>query len=424
MRRILKKIMFVVCIPMLILTGCSKDDTAKIIPANANMVVSLDMMKIALEGDLLNSPLFDEASRMLQINPLDMGIDFTEPLYLFQMGEGVFGLTATIGDAGDLEECLNNYAKENIAKKTTEKDGLTWSRILGEVNLAYNANTILLLTDIGGSSSNAKRAMKEMFELKEEDSFFATEDFKKMQENASSDISVYVNLACVPEDIRSPYRFLLPDDAKFSDVKATATLDAEDGLFVATTNVYSDVPQVQAAIDSSLVSLQKLSGSLISQIPQNASLVLMAGVHGKELFQFIKKNTTLSEYLILAAIGTSTDVPELIANAEGDVMICVGENGLDVWTNGLKTSITKGEPCDEVKKLKWSKGEITDYCLFGVVDFTVIDNTQLSKEIPLPSIYDLVNDIECMTIASKGKGDLTLKLYSLNDENIFKQLLH
>ena len=76
----MKKVFIIVFLTALVISSCKKRESVSVIPANASMVVSLDMLKFSTESDLIDSKLFEQACRVLKINPLDMGIDFTEPL--------------------------------------------------------------------------------------------------------------------------------------------------------------------------------------------------------------------------------------------------------------------------------------------------------------------------------------------------------
>lgn len=429
MNRLIKHISILVGVVItLTLAGCKGKSATGVIPADANLVVSLDMMKIAEEGDLLNSPLFDQASRILQINPLEMGIDFTEPLYFFELGDGTIGVAANIFSKDKIDDCLEGYAKKNIAQKPKEKDGLTWSKLFGEIDLAYDDNTLLFISDLNGNNASAKDIIKGLFSLEENQTFFATDQFKRMTEYSRSDIAFFSNLAAVPENNRSIFTTILPENVRLNDVKLVASLDCEDGEMICKENIYSDNPEVQKMIDEQEKSIQKIECTYLDKIPKDAIGVLMAGVHGKELYQQIKSQPKLSRYLTLAGFGTSLDIDKLITDAEGDVMLCGKGEDIDkitLWSNNQTTQIVSDdEPFStETKTLPWSESELKDYCFVLLIDFTQY-NSKLAKQVPIPSIYDLLNDLEYLAVTSKGEGDLTFILHSTNNENIFKQLFH
>lgn len=430
MNRLIRQMMILVGVVVtLTLTGCKGKSATGVIPADANLVVSLDMMKIAEEGDLLNSPLFDQASRLLQINPLEMGIDFREPIYFFELGDGTIGVAANIFSKSKVDDCLGEYAKKNIAQKPKDKDGLTWSKLFGEIDLAYDSNTLLLVSDINGNNASAKNIIKGLFALEEEQTFFATDQFQKMTEYSKSDISFFSNLLSVPEQNRDIFKTFLPENVKLSDVKMVASWDCEDGEMILVEKIYSDNPKVQALIDEQKKSIQKLDCTYLNQIPKDALGVMLAGVHGKELYQQIKSQPQLSRYLTLVGLGTNLDANQMINDAEGDVMLCMkGDDNVEelaIWSNNQKTNIISKDEgfSTEVKKLPWSESELKDYCFVFLLDFT-LDDKDFARKVPIPSIYDFLNDIEYVAITSKGEGDLTLTLHSTNDENIFKQLFH
>ncbi len=423
----MKKVIVIVILTALVISSCRKRETAGVIPANASMVVSLDMLKFSTESDLMDSKLFEQACRVLKVNPLDMGIDFTEPLYIFQLGNDYICITATVADEADMTDCLTQYAKEKIAIKPRQDGKLTWSRLFGEVDLAYNDETLLLVCKTGDTGPNAKQMIRSLLELKEEDSFYATEHFSRMCDIASSDIVVYSNLSAVSDNVQNIASNFLPENVGKDAVKMVSALDGEDGALVITSKIYSDKKDVQKVLDEQSQSLKKIKGDYLSKIPKRSFVTLMAGINGEKLCKFVNSIPQLSSQLSLASFAIDYDLDKLINSTDGDIMICSSDNGDMMWNiNGEQNRHLPNATANwdgPYKELDITARDISKCCLYGYVDLSQTDMKQYTRLISLPSIYKCVNSLTGIRFYSEGQGDVTVRIESSNNENIFKQLL-
>lgn len=423
----MKKVFIIVFLTALVISSCKKRESVSVIPANASMVVSLDMLKFSTESDLIDSKLFEQACRVLKINPLDMGIDFTEPLYIFQLGNDYVCITASVGDEDNMTDCLSQYAKEKIAVKPKKSGELTWSKLFGEVDLAYNDETLLLVYRTGDTGINAKQMIRSLFELKEEESFYATEHFSRMNDITSSDIVVYSNLSAMSENVQNIVSNFLPENVGKDAVKMISTLDSEDGALVISSKIYSDKDNVQKVLDEQSQSLTKLEGDYLSKVPERSFVTLMAGIKGDKLHKFVNSIPQLSTQLTVASFAIDYDLDELINSTEGDIMICYDDNGDMMWNiNGEQNThlpnatVNWDGPC---KELDITTRDISKCCIYGYVDLSQTDMKQYTRLISLPSIYKCVNSLTDIRFYSEGLGDITIRIESSNNENIFKQLL-
>lgn len=423
----MRKSIIICCITTLLFASCKKSDYITVIPADANMVASIDMMKFTTESDLLDSKLFDEACRILRINPLDMGIDFIQPLYIFHIGNEYTGITASISSTEDLEECLTKYSKDKIATKPKKNGGLSWSKLFGEIEVAYDDATLLLMYKHGNSGISTKQMIKSLFLMEEENSFISTTHYARMNDLGNNDILIYTNASVLSQDEQNQLLTLLPDNTKAKDMCSISRLDAGNGDLVLSSQIYSDKPRLQQFINDEFASLKKLSGICMDKAPNNALVTLMLGIDGKKLHSLIKEIPNISRQLSLASFALDEDIETLLDNTNGDVMICTDYDG-NVMTN------INGEQKNNLSSphVNWGKkrtselidtDELNQYCLFCYVDFNNMNIHQYTKLIPVPSIYKCVNSLTGVEVYSKGEGDITIKLESSNKENIFKQLL-
>ena len=86
---------------LLVLVSCSKNEYVNLIPKDASFVLSVDVKSIAEKSDFTNSPLYPQFLDLVKgsagssaavaqqyiDDPAKMGIDFREPVYLFQSAD-------------------------------------------------------------------------------------------------------------------------------------------------------------------------------------------------------------------------------------------------------------------------------------------------------------------------------------------------
>ncbi len=418
----MRKIVFILLISILF-AGCKKKDSY-IIPNNASIVISVDFVGLADETDLVDSSVFGIACRFLKANPMEIGIDFMEPVMLFELSDGTKGATMAVDDRKTLTESLKGYARDNIATTPRESGGLTWSKVLGEAQLAYDDNTLLVLVSADKSDSQKKRMAKELFAIDYEHSFYATKDYDRMDDLGGKDVVVYANLSALPDNIIDLYKIVLPKGVKCSDIETVSSFDSEDGQLVMKSELFSDDEKAQMMIDEHEKAIKQIKWDHQNDIPKEAIVTVMAGVEGSKIYEIIKNNPNLSKQVTMLELASGIDIGNRIKNAHDDVMICMDqEEILNITLDGEEYKISNNWTKDVVEPLPVSKEEVGRYSLFAYVDLEKIDNHSFSSTIPIPSVYRCLNQLHAVSVRSEGKGDITVILHSNCKENFLKQLL-
>lgn len=420
----MKRFALVATLAALTLTGCQKGNKATVIPDNASMVISVDLISMADETDLMESSVYGLICRFLQIDPMEMGLDYMDPLMVFSMPDGTLGLTLSIDNEETLTDCLTEYARKNIATLPKQSGELMWSELLGEVQLAYDGNTLLAIIISDKSNSNVKKIMTDLFKMEYEDSFYSTKDYEKMEEMSGKDILMYANLSVMPEKMKDFYSMLMPKGIKSSNVELMSYFDSGDGILVMNSELYSDDEHTQELLNNYEGAMKPITGDYIQQVPKESSMTVMAGVNGEQFYQLIKQLPSLSQQLSIAEVASGIDLGNKIKSADGDIMFCMGyEDPLCLTINKETLPLAKGWEPNIMEKLPVSADELSQYSMYAYMDCEKNYSSDMSKTIPIPSVYRCVNDIKAITVKSKGKGDWTITILSNNDENFLKQLL-
>jgi hypothetical protein len=121
------------------------------------------------------------------------GIDFNEPFYIFKAPDSFWGASLKVDDIDDLDELFSLMYRQNLCNKPVEKDDYKWTAILDDISAVYNEDVLSLM--FSNSISDTKKKQNALLNNDEEDTFFATEKFSKM------------------DDMEGPLKFLFSADA-------------------------------------------------------------------------------------------------------------------------------------------------------------------------------------------------------------------
>ena len=138
------------------LSSCSKTDYQKVIPANAALVVKVDVKAIAEKSEFSKSKSMQQVEKSLSLvvkdkdmkkvkdyieDPMSMGIDFSVPAYAFMVDKETFGLTMKVNDKDDVKDFLQLLNKQGMASKPQEKNERMCGTLLDDFSYTYDGTT-------------------------------------------------------------------------------------------------------------------------------------------------------------------------------------------------------------------------------------------------------------------------------------------
>ena len=312
---------------LLLLCSCSKRDYVEIIPADVTMVASANLKSLSEKSDFANSVLMGMMERVVmdgdadklqeyKDNPMAMGIDFTEPLYVFLMQNNMYGIVAKVSDKGNFEEFLATLRKQDLASRPAEKDGVMCGT-MGTMNYAYNGDALLMIEGSGASANTLVKMMKS-----EGNSFVDTEAYGRMGDAGDKDIVVYANLGHLPEDVQKEFqKYALNGKLNVNDVELLSSIDFVEGSALMTTKWWGRTEKAQKAIDEMRDCLQTIDGEFLDDLPADLFVWIGVGTTGEKALDRLKGNAQAKEALFMLERGV--DVEQMIRSIDGDVSIAL-----------------------------------------------------------------------------------------------------
>lgn len=490
------RLLLISLVVLFALASCSKSDYLNVIPAEATFVASVDIKEVADKADLASSPYLKlvkdniglvasgkQKKDMMEVidDPQKMGLDLSVPFYVFETPNHCFGATFKIGDKDDLEDFLALMKKSEMCSKLTEQNDIKYASLLGDVNLAFNDNALVML--VGSGEVNAgmvKRTLTSLFAIDEENSFASTPNYDRLQE-LTGDIKMYSNMAALPKSVTDNMKSFIPKGARMSDVELTAAVGFEDGRISFKSEMYSNNANVQKMFDEASSQFGKINGGYLN-VPNDDFLIwASANVKGKWLIDNAKKSEEVKQLIFVAERGI--DIQKMLGSVDGDIAVVIPNSGMmsdkkdfcmishvvntdfmndiNYWKSSMSeygaTMTSAGDGAYHIKSseydmywglkendlyfatehslpmcktrdkdnamLKAKEAEIKNSCVYMYVNLQSLPKDMLAG-MGSPQISGLVGNLESLTLQMKDANSYEIAL-NLKDKsgNVLKQLL-
>jgi len=333
--------MATVAVSALFLASCAKSGYKNAIPADAPVVMELDVKNVALKADFMtqkndiadlvesiepDNRMYRKIAAALR-SPEDLGLDFLSPMYVFassSIDDGFF--LASVRNQDDLMAKVQTFSNDIEFLKDGD---ISWVLADGRVVGALTKSTLLV------GSSNQKAIYRELLELSGSESFFSTDAGKFMKKH-SADATVMLNMEAltkqqqrqlrreVESELDRDLRFLSTDELweKVFETRLALNLDCNAGqiaLNLFADNVDKDGRDV----------LKKISKDALKQIPARNLVGLVAlGINGQECWDRAEEQMGA----LTGMLGDVADVIETLATSTNGTAV-VSLSGKDIADN-------------------------------------------------------------------------------------------
>lgn len=331
----MKRIHFIAAVLMAVfaLSSCTNTNYKNVIPANAPLVVEIDIRSIAEECEFQQSNSMKELEKSLTAvvsdkdmgkmkeyidDPMSMGIDFSMPVYAFMVDMETVGLTMKVDDEDAVKDFLLFLHKQGMASKPQEKNELFCGTLLDDMTYTYDDTKFMLLTSLekSGGTKISKLAQL-LMNLQTKDGFFFGKDFE--QHELYGHVKCYASGGNLPKEVTAPLLEFFPKSIKPSDVDVVADLNFDNGKATLTTALIARTDEAQKLIDEANENMSKIEGRYLDKVSDKAVIWMGAGVKGKWLLEKIKANKTLNG--LLFASERAVDVSQMLQAINGDVSL-------------------------------------------------------------------------------------------------------
>lgn len=316
----------------------SRQDYVCVIPNDATAVISVDLESMAEKSTLSHSSKLNDIRKYMRYmvsdevkdgvdalidDPSLSGIDFSQPAYIFMTPNRCVGLTMKVEDESMLEELVGVMEKQGFCSRIKKHDGLQWSTLMEDINIVFSGNTMLMMTQVDGTTAIGSRKMQSMMlslmQMEGEDSFASSDTYEKMLLQENGDIRIYANLSVLPLDMVKEYKRLFPVAARLSDVRMVGCVAFENGEARMNTILYSNNAKIQKLIEGIYSSMKPIEGQYMNYLEKDIDMYLLAGIKGDKALEYLKKIPRVREYLV--GVNLAIDCDNIIRSINGDIQL-------------------------------------------------------------------------------------------------------
>ena len=322
-----------------LLASCSKKNNYEnVLPKDAAMVVSVDLVSMAeksgLSGDegapvvaRLNEALKSGAEGAGELidkitkDPSESGLDLTEKIYYFiESGCVSTGLVIRVSDQDKLEDLLNALHNQQVCEKPVEAEGCMWTS-MGRVLVTYTDDAFLALLDLkGGEAKDMLHMASMLLRQTEKDGFTATSDFQQMK-NQKGDIVLLSSLDLLPGEYVTPLTMGVSATLDLKNIKALSTISFEKGKIVMDVQDITTDKVMTSLVEKQLQATNPVKGTYLDTFPANTFFWMSGNVDGNKIYQLLCENPTVRQQFESSIMPI--DFEAIFGSIKGDVAVAV-----------------------------------------------------------------------------------------------------
>ncbi len=308
-----------VAFAMLVLNSCSGSDYLNAIPANSSAIISIDMQKMAE-----NNHLGDKTGVLKSLLHVDdvskCGIDVSDKLYLFETADGNLGLCAKVSDEDDLEDWLNQLAKEqHICTPVTQKRDFHFSVLKNSWVMGFSDQALLVVGPVvADAQADLQRQMIRFLKADDDHGIKSSPMFDRF-ESISSPMAMVAQAQALPEKFIAPFTLGAPKDADASQVVIAAEMNIQKGMLRIQGETFSFNQEIDAALQKAAESYRPIKGKYIMSMPDDAMAGIFMNVDGNKFLPMMQSNKGIQQ--LLMGINAAIDMDNIIRSVNGDMAI-------------------------------------------------------------------------------------------------------
>lgn len=304
---------------ILLLTSCSNHNYVSVIPSNSTALVAMNAMDFVGEKSPFSSilaPFVDSEEKQLK------GIDLTKDIYLFEAGDGSFGLCAPLADSYDLDDFLKRLRNIGGVDEFTEKDGVTYCIVQKSWVLGFDDDVMLFMGPVTGVEAE-KQMIKRMSRLMEQndENNITTKSLWKHINEIKAPVRFVAQANALPEQMLAAVTLGAPKGTNPSDVLLEASMEYKDNTLFLDGSTCSFNENVKQSLKKSLEVYKPLNISWEKEMKDSTLIGVFMNVDGENFMPYLQANKPLNTLLL------GSESYDRIRNNHGNLAILVSPTG-------------------------------------------------------------------------------------------------
>lgn len=345
----LKLLRHIACVTLMLLclASCTKNTQKNLVPRNSESVALVNMSDLAAELGLQSASMKseimkyaglllsdEEALDALYDDPSLMGLNWEEPASIFRMPNKTWAMALAVEDASLLDSFVDKLAAQQLCSRRQERDGLQWFTLLGDLQVAYSDESLLLVLPSAevGLPMMLRQWMTQLFDLPEDKQFFS-QPVAEQLEAKEGFAKAYTKANALPEELTTLWKHTLAGVPSARELDVMVSLkSADNGLDVQ----LSLLPNQRAAAEGNKnralklnQRLHKINGTYISDNQQLGEITATLGASGDWLLELFDALPSLKP--LLFGLERGIDIRDMLRSVDGDITIALSNLSETSW---------------------------------------------------------------------------------------------
>lgn len=329
-------------VAVLMFASCSNDDYLNAIPDDSQLLMSMNTSKLSGAGN----PLILKS--LLHVSKVgDMGLDFSDRVFLFEDAQGNIGLCTKVDDSGKLRKTLENAGVEVTKKRNSQFAALQGNWLIGFSDKA----ALLMGPVVPAAQDDMTILMARYLSANEEDGIKASPIYDKL-DSIDAPIALVCQTKALPQQFVAPLTIGAPKDAAPADVMLSAAMEVKDGRLLMNGSTFSFKKAVNRALVDARKIYRPIKGDYVKSMSEDDFIGLFLNVDGRQFHQLVTQNRGIST--MLAGINAAIDMDNILKSVNGELAMFAPNAGDESFSLRMAARLSSASWLDDVAYWKQS----------------------------------------------------------------------
>ena len=306
----------------LLLASCSTDDYLRVVPADCQALLSIDLTGLADEKAAAGrlETLMKSATGIDDLS--ECGIALDARILLFETGDGLFGLCAKVDDESDLQSFLDGpLATKGFCQKTVSRKDCHFTMVKDSWLLGFSGESLLLMGPlVSASKAQLIQLMSRLLNGKEKENVTDNRLYQHL-DSLQAPLKSVTQARALPEQVAALLTLGAPKDADPSQVCLSLTAQTEDGIVEVETETFSLNARLNASLHEAQKEFRPVTTKYLSCVTPETPLAFFLNMEGERLLALMRDNPALQS--LLAGVNTAIDMDNILRSIDGDLSLIV-----------------------------------------------------------------------------------------------------
>ena len=334
-----KKIVWVAMSLMaLFVASCQEDDYQNVIPKNVIAMAAVDAAAMD-EGN-------DFAAQWK-----DSGIDFASKIYLFELPDGTFGLSARLDDEGKMEEWIAQQLEKGDFEPVVKRKDACFSFYKNAWVMGFQGHRLVVLGPVVPSQqAQVQLKISDMLRQDKEQGVKASRMMTAL-DSLGGPVALVAQVSALPEKLTAPFTLGAPKDCDPAQLWLSATAQARDSIVKITGETFSYNKHINGELKKASQVFRPMTGRYAGNVSQPVVFSILTNVQGDQFLPLLKGSKSIQA--LLAGMSMKMDVDKVLAAVDGD--LCLGVSAFSEEKVRMGLGVQLGNTGFKGQMAEWQK---------------------------------------------------------------------